>query len=373
MTERICEVRRLGIISYEAGLKMQEAAVEARAKGMLPDMLLLLQHPHVLTLGRGADPNNVLVDENTRRSTGVELFKTGRGGDVTYHGPGQVVGYPIIDLKPDRCDVHRYVRDIEEVMIRVTSDYGIDAIRIPGLTGIWVSDEKLGAIGVRIARWVTSHGFAYNVNTDLSYFNLIVPCGISDHGVTSLKKLLGREVDIHEVQDRLAYHFGQVFQRKMLEVSSESKSIQTYIYRHENGGHKYLLLRRIESRGAFWQPVTGRLEPGEDWHDAAVREVWEETKLRGEIIDLNFRHSFLVDPRFWKQHPEFAIKVNEESSYMMDATGAKPDNVILDPTEHDAYEWVDYDTAMNRVIWEGNKKALKLAEAAIASTVVQSR
>ena len=371
MSERICEVRRLGLVTYSEALKTQEAAVEARKDDTLPDQLLLLQHPHVLTLGRGADPNNVLIDENTRAAKGVELFKTGRGGDVTYHGPGQVVGYPIIDLKPDRCDVHRYVRDIEEVMIHVARDFGINAVRISGLTGIWVDDEKLGAIGVRIARWVTSHGFAFNVNTDLSFFNLIVPCGISDHGVTSLEKLLGRKIEIGEVEDRLAHHFGDVFQREMIEVPTRSQSIQTYIFQRNNGTPKFLLLKRTVDHGNFWQPVTGRLEAGETWHDAAVREVREETGLRGHIEDLNYRHSFLVDPSFWKQHPEFAIKVNEESSFLMDATGIDPDSVVLNPEEHDAYEWVDYETAMNRIIWEGNKKALKLAQDAI--TIASSR
>lgn len=371
MTERICEVRRLGLINYEEGLKTQEAAVEARKNEALLDQLLLLQHPHVLTLGRGADQNNVLVDENTRAAKGVQLFKTGRGGDVTYHGPGQIVGYPIIDLKPDRCDVHRYVRDIEEVMIRVARDYGIDAVRIPGLTGIWVGDEKLGAIGVRIARWITSHGFAFNVNTDLTYFNLIVPCGITDHGVTSLEKLLGKKVEISEAEERLARHFGDVFGRKMVEVPTRSQSIQTYIFQRNNGTPRYLLLKRVEDHGNFWQPVTGGLERGESWKDAAVREVYEETGLRGEIEDLNYRHSFLVDPSFWKKHPEFTIKVNEESSFMMDVTGIDTDSVVLNPEEHDAFEWVDYETAMNRIIWEGNKKALKLAQDAI--TIASSR
>jgi len=183
--------------------------------------------------------------------------------------------------------------------------------------------------------------------------------------VTSLEKLLGRRVDISEVEDRLAYNFGNVFERTMNEVPSHSKSIQTYIFRRDNGSNKFLLLKRTEDHGNFWQPVTGGLEAGEDWHNAAVREVWEETGLRGQIEDLNFRHTFLVDPSFWKQHPQFAIKANEETSFMMDATGVDPDSVVLNPEEHDAYEWVDYETAMSRIIWEGNKKALRLTQDAI--------
>src|SRR5262249_13449230 len=156
-------------------------------------VLLFVEHPHVLTLGVRGDGgrSHIVASADVLAAKDVEIYEAGRGGDVTYHGPGQIVGYPILDLKPDRCDVHRYVRDLEEVLIRPAADYGISARRIPGLTGVWVGDEKLAAIGVRIARWVTSHGFALNVTADLDYFKLIVPCGIADRGVTSLKTLLG--------------------------------------------------------------------------------------------------------------------------------------------------------------------------------------
>jgi lipoyl(octanoyl) transferase len=177
--------------------------------------LLLLEHPHVFTLGRGANSSNILTDPAELEALSVEVHETGRGGDVTYHGPGQLVGYPIINLRPDRCDVHRYVREVEEVLIRTVADFGITGSRIGGLTGVWVGDEKIGAIGVRIARWITSHGFALNVNTDLSYFRMIVPCGIAGKGVTSLARLLGHGVDIEEVGRAAAGHFGDVFQRNM--------------------------------------------------------------------------------------------------------------------------------------------------------------
>jgi lipoyl(octanoyl) transferase len=207
------EIRRLGLVGYGEALQMQHELVEERRAGRVPDLLLLLQHPHVLTLGVRGDGGraHVLAAPQRLQELGVELFETGRGGDVTYHGPGQVVGYPILDLRPDRCDVHRYVRDLEEVMIRVTGTYGLSAGRVAGLTGAWVGAEKIGAIGVRISRWITSHGFAYNVNTDLSFFNLLVPCGIADRGVTSLARLLGRNVSHDEVEERFIEHFSEVF------------------------------------------------------------------------------------------------------------------------------------------------------------------
>lgn len=172
----------------------------------MPDTLLLLEHDPVFTLGRNARRENVLLAEDTLRARGFDVFDTGRGGDVTYHGPGQVVGYPILDLSPDRRDVHRYVRALEEVMIRACLDYGVEAGRVSGLTGVWVGEHKIGAIGVRIARWVTSHGFAFNVTTDLTPFELIVPCGIRGRGVTSLAHLLGRDVSVDEAMDRIAQY-----------------------------------------------------------------------------------------------------------------------------------------------------------------------
>jgi len=192
--------------------------VGERQAGRIPDQLLLLEHDPVFTLGRNARPENVLLDEASLRARGFDLHEIGRGGDVTYHGPGQVVGYPIIQLPPERRDVHRYVRDLEEVMIRTCADFGVEASRVAGLTGAWVGSEKVGAIGVRIARWVTSHGFALNVSSDLAAFDLIVPCGIRGRGVTSLQHLLGRAVSLEEVMDSLERHFASVFERRTAPV-----------------------------------------------------------------------------------------------------------------------------------------------------------
>jgi lipoyl(octanoyl) transferase len=196
---------------------MQRQLVEERRAGRIDDVLLLVQHPHVLTLGVKGDGgrSHVLATDELLVERGISIHETGRGGDITYHGPGQLVGYPIIDLRPDRCDVHRYVRDLEEVLIRTAAGFGVDAGRVEGLTGVWTGPDrraKLAAIGVRISRWITSHGFAFNVSTDLGFVGLIVPCGISDRGVTSLEQL-GWRGSMDEVGDSVIRHFLAVFDR----------------------------------------------------------------------------------------------------------------------------------------------------------------
>ena len=219
-TLRTLEVRRLGLVPYAEGLALQQQLVEARKAGSIPDQLLLLQHPPVITLGAKVrnDRSHVLASDEVLDEAGVALFEAGRGGDVTYHGPGQLVGYPIVDLRPDRCDVHRYVRDLEDVMIAMAAQFGVQAGRVPGLTGAWVGSNKLAAIGVRISRWVTSHGFAFNVSTDLAHFGLIVPCGIADRGVTSLGELLGAPPPMQAVEEAAVRSFCGVFARDLLDL-----------------------------------------------------------------------------------------------------------------------------------------------------------
>ena len=212
---RPLHVRRLGRLPYAEGLELQAQLVAERQAGRIDDTLLLLEHDPVFTLGRNARAENVLHSEEALRARGFDVFETGRGGDVTYHGPGQVVGYPILHLAPDRCDVHRYVRDLEEVLIRTCADYGVEARRVAGMTGAWVGDDKIGAIGVRIARWVTSHGFAFNVATDLTPFDLIVPCGIRGRGVTSLTRVIDRDVPLGDVAEALAGHLAAVLGRRI--------------------------------------------------------------------------------------------------------------------------------------------------------------
>ena len=219
MRQRTLKVERLGFVEYGAALDIQKQTEASVLTGAQPDTLLLLEHPHTLTLGRRSVQNGIIAADEVLKTRGVKAFETNRGGKTTYHGPGQIVGYPIINLSPDREDVHRYVRDLEGVLIRAMSDFGIEAFRIKGLTGAHTERGKVAAIGVHIARWVTTHGFALNVNTDLSYFDLIVAC--EGEPVTSMKELLGRGVEIAAVEDRIIERFAEVFE---MEIDSHKKA-----------------------------------------------------------------------------------------------------------------------------------------------------
>ena len=223
MRERTIHAYRVGSMRYSTAHALQERLLQARIRGEVPDTLLLLEHdPPVITLGRAARTSaNVLLSAAELEACGFDLHETGRGGDVTYHGPGQLVGYPIVDLAPDREDVRRYVRDLEETMIRTAAEYGIVADRFAGQSGAWVerdgsSGAKIGAVGVRLSRWVTMHGFALNVTTDLAHFATIVPCGIADKGVTSIARETGRAPTVREVGDRAAAHFAQIFAAELV-------------------------------------------------------------------------------------------------------------------------------------------------------------
>ena len=215
----------LGLISWADAYALQRRIVSARKAGAIGDVLLFCEHPHVITLGRNANRANLLASEHVLQQKGVELHATNRGGDITYHGPGQIVGYPILNLNHIKRDVGWYVRTLEEAMIRAAADFGVTAFRIPGKTGIWVqagaTEEKLAAIGVHISRWVTSHGFAFNVSTDLRYFDLIVPCGIADRKATSLEKLLERGISQNEVKARLTQHCADLFDHALREISPD--------------------------------------------------------------------------------------------------------------------------------------------------------
>ncbi len=223
--EKICWVVDLGLITYEPACELQRQLVHARKTRTIPDVLLICEHPHVITLGRNGTRDHLHAGDALLEQMRVEFHTSDRGGDITYHGPGQIVGYPILDLTEHRRDIGWYVQQLEEVMVRASADFGIAAKRVEGQHGVWIDtasgEEKLGALGVHLSRWVTSHGFAYNVSTDLRYFELIVPCGIAGKGVTSVERVLGRTVSMAEVRERLIAHFASVFERDLRKMRSE--------------------------------------------------------------------------------------------------------------------------------------------------------
>jgi lipoyl(octanoyl) transferase len=347
--KRALHVRRLGRVEYEDGLALQKLLLEARAQGSIPDTLVLLEHPPVITLGRGAQPQNVLWSKEELQARGFELFETDRGGDVTYHGPGQIVGYPILDLKPDRKDVRKYVASVEEVMIRAAAAFGIRGERVAGRTGIWTPVGKLGAIGVHISRWITSHGFAFNVHPDLAHFSAIVPCGIRDAGVTSLESLLGEEApSVREVEDVLALEAAGVWESEAMEVLPDLRTVSVTL-RREDG--RILLLRRRPERGAFWQILTGRMEPGESPLQTAAREVHEETgfaPLLEEIRELGYVHAFALGgrvPPLVVEETAFAVRVEGEPRLS---------------DEHDEHRWCTPQEALRLLPFAGLRRAVRL-------------
>jgi len=213
------EVRKLGRIPYEEAQDLQTELVRRRRNGEIPDQLLLVEHPHVITVGTSSQGNHILLSDEERKNRGIQLFEVGRGGDVTYHGPGQLVGYPILSLDPDRKDLHRYLRDLEEVLLQTLGYFGVSASRAEGFTGVWAPEGKVAAIGVRVSSgWITSHGFALNVDPDLSFFSTIVPCGIHDRPVASMAGILQRPIDVEEVVPTLVQSFEKVFLRRSIVV-----------------------------------------------------------------------------------------------------------------------------------------------------------
>ena len=356
---RRLEVTHLGVVEYDDGLELMDELREKVTRGELSDQLLLLEHPPVVTLGRNARDRHMLLSPDALARRGIAFYRTGRGGDVTFHGPGQIVGYPILDLSPDRRDVRRYVRDLEEAIIRTLADFGIGSGRLDGLTGVWVGDLKVAAIGVRISRWVTSHGFAFNVSTNLSYFDTIVPCGIPERGVTSVSQLLGRDVTLDEVRRPLAAHLANVFDREAVETPLDTESVQVFVRRVGSLGPELLLLKRTERAGGFWQPVTGLIEPRETARQAAVREVREETGLTGRIEDLGYVRDFRIIPVGADGPPRAGPRpwLNREHAFAMEVGG---ETITLSDGEHEEYLWSSLDRAKELLQWNGNLRALEL-------------
>ena len=347
---RTLHVRRLGRVEYADGLALQKLLVAARAQDLVPDTLLLLEHPRVITLGRGAKAANILWPPALLEERGFEVFETDRGGDVTYHGPGQIVGYPILDLKPDRKDVRKYVASVEEVMIRAAAQFGVRAERVAGRTGVWTRAGKIGAIGVHISRWITSHGFAFNVRPDLADFSAIVPCGISDAGVASLGSILGDAPPVHEVEEVLALKAAEVWESEVSEVQPQLRTVSVAL-RREDG--RVLLLRRRPERGAFWQILTGRIEPGESPLQTAAREIHEETGFSprlDEIRDLDYVHSFALGDRL----PPLVVR---ETAYTARVAGEPR---LSD--EHDDHRWCTAEEALRLLPFAGLRRAVRLAQ-----------
>jgi len=336
-------------------MKLQQKLVEMRQREELPDQLLLLEHPPVITLGRGGDVKNLLASEDALLRERVRFFETTRGGDITYHGPGQVVGYPIMHLGEGSRDVRKYVTKLEEVLIRTVAEYGITAERVEGKRGIWVGNDKIAAIGVRIARWVTSHGFALNVNTNLGHFRLITPCGLQGTGVTSIAREAGRPIDEQEVRDVLVRNFAEIFERDVVPRPETLRLIKVLVHDDD----RVLLLHRRPERGNFWQPITGGIEDGESPAEAARREVLEETGNRGEPEAMGITQSFMIESQYLSSRYPSPI-IASEVGFAAAIDSRLP--IRMDPDEHDEYGWFTFAEAYERIRWTDDREALEVLE-----------
>ena len=349
---RTCAVHRLHLVTYENGMALQQKLVELRQREEIDDQLLLLEHPPVITLGRGGKVDNLLASPEILQSHGVRFFETTRGGDITYHGPGQIVGYPILHLGEGNRDVRKYVTNLEEVLIRTVAEYGITAARIEGRRGIWVGNDKIAAIGVRIARWVTSHGWALNVNTNLDHFRLITPCGLHGTGVTSIERQLGRTVPIEEVREILAAKFAGIFERELVPRPETIRLVKVIVH----DGERVLLLHRRPERGDFWQPVSGTIEDDESPMATARRELVEETGHAGEPAPLDLVQSFLIESQYLASRYPSPIIASEVLFHAPSDSG-RP--IHIDPLEHDDWGWFPLAEAFEKIRWTDDREALE--------------
>jgi lipoyl(octanoyl) transferase len=352
---RVCELRNLQLVTYENGMRLQQKLVEMRQDEVIPDQLLLLEHPPVITLGRGGDARNLVAAPAMLAAERVRFFETTRGGDITYHGPGQLVGYPIVHLGEGKRDVRKYVTKLEEVLIRTVAAYGITAERAEGKRGIWVGNDKIAAIGVRISRWVTSHGFALNVTTNLDHFRLITPCGLHGTGVTSISRLIGRDVPLDEVRAIVAATFAEVFERDLVPHAESIRLVKVMVH----DGDRILLLHRLPERGNFWQPITGSIDEGELPLDTARRELVEETGNSGEPVALDLHQSFMIESQFLAAKYPAPIIASEEG-FAVEMSADTP--IRIDGAEHDDYGWFTFAEAYEKIRWTDDREALEQLE-----------
>ena len=341
---------------------MQKALAEHVSQGDRPDQLVILEHDPVFTLGRNATSADIHMSEDFLAVQGVGVHCTDRGGEVTYHGPGQIVVYPICNLRGGREDVGRLVRGLEEAMIRTAADFGVVADRLKGAPGIWVETprgpEKLGAIGLHLSKWISTHGIAFNVRPNLDHFRWITPCGFTDKGVCSLASLLGEAAPSWEVAvDRLQAHLTEYLAMDLQPIRQPSRSVSALTWRRGTAGPEILMMLRVPQHGHWWQSVTGMMEPGETPEQTAHRELLEETGLTGTLRPLDLSHSFWVDPSIVR-FPDAEPRFNTETCFSMEVAPNIP--VRLEPAEHSEYLWCGLDEAFERMKWEGSKAAVQL-------------
>jgi lipoyl(octanoyl) transferase len=364
---RPAQLRRFGRVFYPAGLRLQKALAEYVNEESRPDQLVILEHDPVFTLGRNATPADIHVSEDFLSAQAVSVHRTDRGGEVTYHGPGQIVAYPICNLRGGREDVGRLVRGLEEAMIRTAADFGVVADRLQGAPGIWVETprgpEKLGAIGLHLSKWISTHGIAFNVNPNLDHFRWITPCGFTDKGVCSLASLLGEAAPTWAAAaERLQSHLLEQLALDLLPTRTPSRSVSALTWRRGAAGPEILMMLRVPTHGFWWQSVTGMMEPGELPEETAHRELLEETGLAGILRPLGLTHSFWVDSSI-VHFPDSEPRFNTEICFSMEVDPQA--EVRLEPSEHSEYLWCGLDEAHDRMKWEGSKAAVKLLKQAL--------
>jgi lipoyl(octanoyl) transferase len=339
-----------------------QGAMAAHVKdGDRPDQVLILEHNPVFTLGRNATREDIHVTDDFLRQKDVEVHETDRGGQVTYHGPGQIVVYPICNLRGGREDVGRLVRGLEEAMIRTAADFGVVADRLEGFPGVWVDTprglEKLGALGIHLHRWVTTHGIAFNVDPNLAHFRWITPCGITDKGVCSLGSLLGEAAPTwDQAADRLQEHLARVLGFDPQPTPPPSRSVSALTWRRSPQGPQLLVMLRHPRHGLWWSSVTGMLEGSETPEAAAHREVLEETGLKGRLRSLDFTHSFWMDPAILGLPPG-EPRFNTETCFHMEVDPEA--QVVLSQEEHSEYRWCRLQEAHDMMLWEGSRAAVR--------------